>query len=216
MWPARRETAVAVIQEINADLVGLQEVTDAQHADLQATLGATYAFYAAGELRALVRRDSGITVTDTTVLPLTSADDRVLLTLHLTGDLVFAVTHAAGDAASLQQIRAALPVRRVLLVGDFNAFPGPNPWFPELQSIFTHDAAWRDVYATVTPLEARKPSGCGWGSCAVYLFGIDGRIDWVLATADLQPLAAETWIRHTPTGGNVSDHWPVSGSVKLR
>lgn len=213
-WVYRQQTVIDTLRNINADLVGLQEVTDAQHDDLCDALCADYEFFAAGELRVLVRH--GISVTDTQVLPLASNDGRHLMWLCIDNQFTFAVTHAAGDARSLQQIRAALPTKQAILVGDFNALPGPNPWLPEQQSVFTADRTWQDVYAAVVPLHERQSSGCGWGECGQYTAGVDARIDWVLATTDWLPIAAQTWLRYTPTGGNVSDHWPVSGNVKLR
>lgn len=223
-WPQRRENVVALLRSFDADLIGLQEVLSRQLAFVRDELkewtwigvgrddGANR-----GEFSPLGFRASRFTLvdhgtwwlSDTPETPSVGWDAALpriatwalLHDQHNHHELLVVNTHFdhRGAEARLRSARLLVeqlrPHERVILMGDFNAWP-QSPPHETLVSIFT-DAAGADSRAT----------WCGWDGEPD-----DGaRIDWIL----LRGFSARAY--EVPAWKNrerpESDHLPVIADV---
>ncbi|MEQ9499426.1 MAG: endonuclease/exonuclease/phosphatase family protein [Deltaproteobacteria bacterium] len=143
-----------------------------------------------------------------------------LLRGHDGRQLVFCNTHFDGDRrvneASARIVTARLqtryPGRSVVLTGDFNALPftdatwdeAPAWAAPFYSDTYAHlTARYVDAQAALQPEHPARMS-CPKSEC----FEDAVRIDWVLTSRDLEPIAARTMSqRHEEV--RVTDHWPI-------
>lgn len=205
-WSYRKETIIEAIREVDADMIGLQEVEDDQRFDLVTAFVDTYTIAWMG---------TNVTMTKHQALTVTSSNGLILTNLrhdHIT----FGVAHAHEGRPELEGYRDALPRRGVILVGDFNALVDANPWGVEpLMPIFT-SAGFRDVYGELHP-HNRVSSGCDWSGCwsGDVQPDTDPRVDWILTSDDFEPLSATIVAGFTPDGQYMSDHNLVVATVGL-
>lgn len=217
-WDARRDSVFALLR--TAHLWGLQEVGDGQLADLRA------AFPDRGVLavdRGLAQPLGESEVIFYDPLRLVLVDDvaavqvgRDRLALEATfappGDppFRFITTHVDGTRNEFYRLRDVVTlVDDVVLVGDFNALPGSNPWVDPLLPLLSD--LLDDAYARAHPRELATTSG-GWPVERPQL-PVDMRIDWIL-TRGFETVDAEILHARRPDGGPISDHAPVVATLR--
>jgi hypothetical protein len=217
-WAERRDFVFQTMVELEVDLWAIQEALPDQLAEIGTTFGGDYDILSVGDdvllsrkRRFLLGASGSAIVGDDPVRWILWAD----VSDRSSGRaLRFHATHLGGTPDQLRQVRDRVQqAERPILAGDFNALPGPNPWgiFAGM-STFTADGSLVDVYGDLHP-DNRIASGCGWdASCPN--FGVDGRVDWILADPGFIPVDAAIEIRRRGTQ-NVSDHWPVAATLVL-
>lgn len=143
-----------------------------------------------------------------------------LLREHDGRQLVFCNTHFDGDRrvneASARiltgRLQTRYPGRSVVLTGDFNALPfteatwdeAPAWAAPFRSGTYAHFIArYVDAQAVLQPDNPARML-CPKSEC----FDDAVRIDWVLTSRDLEPIAAQT-LSQRHEGIRVTDHWPI-------
>lgn len=108
--------------------------------------------------------------------------------------------------ARMDQIAGAMPC---VITGDFNAGPDSAPYHTLVAARPNPATALLDVFRTANPVTTRKEG-------TVHFFtGRHGgrRMDWILASAHFQTIAAEINRTRGP-GGYPSDHFPVTATLR--
>ena len=222
-WPVRREATAAAIEELAADVVGLQEVLPDQLDYLRERFGGWEIVGAgrddgvsAGEHSVVMVRPGAWTVTSYETRWLSPTPERpgsvgwdadltriaTLVQLESAGHRVGVVnTHYdhMGETARVESSRLldqwATPDRPWILMGDLNAEPGSPPL-----KVLTA-AGWTDAL----PAEAG-------GTFHDFTGEADERIDHILVKR-LQVVDAAV-AQHRPGGRLPSDHWPVVATLR--
>lgn len=229
-WAFRRESLLRAVDEFDAELLALQEVTGEQWAEVQTGLP-RYKLSRVGKGDVVVGlKDYDQLVRTATVnLPGDYTRSILLAELELRGRrMTFAGLHLGG-APELLEMAATKVIdqfadfpRPWVLAGDFNTLPYRFAEWPMVEGepviwdartrcyqMFM-EAGFVDGYRRLHPGSTRSsasgfdPEWRKWEA-----LGIDARIDWVLATPELSFTHAEIIEALTPEGRPISDHWPV-------
>jgi endonuclease/exonuclease/phosphatase family metal-dependent hydrolase len=196
-WGVRRALVVHTLRAANPDLIGLEEVDDDQLADLLSDFS-DYDFrtstMAGDEHTVLMARRDRFHMGPSTELYVDDPPDartRSVLWADA-GELRIAVTHLSGLKSEIQRVDIEVAQLRppVVLVGDFNAFAGPNRWeVPEYESILTGSGLLKEE-VTLTASTAGE------------------RSDWILGSPSFLSKGAKLW-----PNTKASDHPAVSADL---
>jgi endonuclease/exonuclease/phosphatase family metal-dependent hydrolase len=236
-WEYRRETLLDAIAEVGADLLALQEVTDAQWPDVRSALG-SHTLVRAADAGVVAGWSHRVKLVSTSTLAVPGDYPRavIICELRFRGQrLTFVAAHFGGSPEQLE--RAAELVIRTLsfrpkpwiLAGDFNALPYRfDEWpvleaYPQFERSRSHfydlilAAGFVDGFLELHGRSARS-SGTRFGSYRgpVADFGIDARIDWIVATREVIFERAVLLDAFTARDRSISDHRATSAELVLR
>lgn len=235
-WENRRATLIDTIGQVDADLLSLQEVTPEQWIDLQKLLRRSNALRARdANTVAAFSDDFELVRTATLALPGDYPRAALIAELRIDGrPLTFGAVHFGGSAAQIE--RSALLTleafarfpRPWIIAGDFNTLPYRfDEWpadnaHPELARARSHaydlflDAGFVDGFRALHPGSIETSvSGFAPSSAREAPLRIDGRIDWILATAELAWINCAFLESSTPARRPISDHRAMVARLQL-
>ena len=235
-WQNRREHVHVVMDDINSDIYGLQEVTEEQlewlkekfpeydfqyHLHVNAWNHTVYDSVLMWKRDRFIIKESGSFWTNekyNNVAPWVIAQDRYSLREYYIVNVHLGSNPDRREEFNLIKAKVGeyLQNKPVIVLGDFNATPEPTPWHPPsmyVYPILVNDSFLVDGYKTLYP-KTKERSSCSWEEYC-HQYGIDLRIDLVLLSREIQPVYGEIY-KSSLNGRNVSDHYPVYLDLTLQ